>query len=176
VPLGDRDDEGLSRACREALGAAVDEADGRSLVIRLALTGRGALHGTLARPGYLDDLRQLLNEEGGDRAPFAWVESVRDVTRPDVDIDARRDAPDFVGDFLRTVAVARRSGRTTDPDEHDRWMTLLRGAVAPVFDESPRGRRHLAGARPTDDELIGDLLDEAEALGIDLLVAAEEDR
>jgi hypothetical protein len=55
-------------------------------------------------------------------------------------------------------------------------MTLLRGAVAPVFDESPRGRRHLAGARPTDDELIGDLLDEAEALGIDLLVAAEEDR
>jgi DNA repair exonuclease SbcCD nuclease subunit len=176
VPLGDHDDEGLSRACREALGAAVDEADGRSLVIRLALTGRGALHGTLARPGYLDDLRQLLNEEGGDRAPFAWVESVRDVTRPDVDIDARRDAPDFVGDFLRTVAAARRSGFTTDPDEHDRWMTLLRGAVAPVFDESPRGRRHLAGARPTDDELIGDLLDEAEALGIDLLVAAEEDR
>jgi len=176
VPIGDHDDEGLSRACRAALAAAVDEADGRSLVIRLALTGRGALHGTLARPGYLDDLRQLLNEEGGERAPFAWVESVRDVTRPDVDIDARRDAPDFVGDFLRTVAAARRSGRTTDPDEHDRWMTLLRAAVAPVFDESPRGRRHLAAARPTDDELIGDLLDEAEALGIDLLVAAEEDR
>lgn len=170
------DDEALHRACREAVAAAIDTADGRSLVIRLRLSGRGALHANVRRPGYVDDLRQLLNEERSAVPPFAWVESIRDGTRPDVDLGTRRDAPDFIGDFLRTAASARRSGRTTDPDEHERWTAALRSAVAPVFDESQRGRRLLRDVRPTDEALIGELLDEAEALGIDLLLAAEEER
>jgi exonuclease SbcD len=170
------DDESLGRACREAVGTALDAADGRSLVIRLRLTGRGPLHAHLARPGYLSDLRELLNEETAGMRPFGWVESIADATRSEVDLDVRREAPDFVGDFLRTVAAARRSGRTTDPEEHERWDAALRGAIAPLFEESQRGRRLLAKARPTDEALSGELLDEAEALGIDLLLAAEEDR
>ena len=170
------DDESLGRACREAVGMALDAADGRSLVIRLRLTGRGPLHAHLARTGYLVDLRELLNEETAGMRPFGWVESIRDATRSEVDLDVRREAPDFVGDFLRTVAAARRSGRTTDPEEHERWDAALRGAIAPLFEESQRGRRLLARARPTDEALSGDLLDEAEALGIDLLLAAEEER
>ena len=170
------DDEALRRACREALGSALDVADGRSLVVRARLTGRGVLHPSLARPGYLADLRDLLNEERSLTPPFAWVESVRDVTRPEVDLESRRNVPDFVGDFLRTAAVARRSRSSTDPDEHERWTSLLRSAVAPLFDESLRGRRHLAAGRPSDDALASDLLAEAEALGVDLLLAAEEER
>ncbi len=170
------DDEALRRACREALGAALDAADGRSLVRRVRLAGRGPLHSSLARPGYLDDLRELLNEEGSLTPPFAWVESVRDLTRPEIDLDTRRDTPDFVGDFLRAAAAARRSHTSTDPEEHERWRTLLRSAVAPLFDESQRGRRHLAAARPSDEALATDLLAEAEALGADLLLAAEEER
>ena len=177
LPIADvADDEALHRLCREAVATAIDAADGRSLVIRLRLVGRGPLHATVRRPGYLDDLRQLLNEERSAVPPFAWVESIRDATRPDVDLATRRDAPDFVGDFLRTVASARRSARTTDPDEHDRWTAALRSAVAPLFDESQRGRRLLRDVRPSDDALAGELLDEAEALGIDLLLAAEEER
>ena len=172
---GLEDDEALGGACREAIGRAVDAADGRSLVIRMTLAGRGPLHGHVVRTGYLEDLRLLLNEERGTR-PFAWVESVRDATRAEVDVDARREAPDFVGDFLRTVASARRSARTTDPDEHERWTALLRAAVAPLFTESTRGRRYLASTRPGDDALAGALLDDAESLALDLLLAAEEER
>ena len=171
-----QNDEALHRACREVVAGAIDAADGRSLVIRLRLTGRGSLHANVRRPGYLDDLRQLLNEERSAIPPFAWIESIRDATRPDVDLDTRRDAPDFVGDFLRTVGRARRSARTTDPDEHERWTSTLRAVVAPLFDESQRGRRLLRAVRPSDDALVGELLDEAEALGIDLLLAAEEER
>jgi DNA repair protein SbcD/Mre11 len=170
------DDEALGRACREAIGESVDAADGRSLVVRLRLVGRGPMHATLRRSGYIDDLRTLLNEETVGGSPFAWVESIRDATRAEVDLDARRGAPDFVGDFLRAVASARRAERTTDPDEHERWMAILRDAVAPVFDESPRGRRLLAGVRPADELLVGALLDEAEALGLDLLLAVEDER
>ncbi|HSJ00330.1 MAG TPA: DNA repair exonuclease [Patescibacteria group bacterium] len=177
LPITDvPDDEALHRLCREAVAGAIDAADGRSLVVRLRLAGRGPLHANVRRPGYLDDLRQLLNEEGSSVPPFAWVESIRDATRPDVDLATRRDAPDFIGDFLRTAASARRSARTTDPDEHERWSAALRSAVAPLFDESQRGRRLLRDVRPSDDALVGELLDEAEALGIDLLLAAEEER
>jgi len=133
------------------------------------------LHGTVARPGYLDHLRVILNEELAGGSPFTWVESVRDGTRPEIDLDARREIPDFVGDFLRTVATARRSAHSTDPEEHARWQELLRSSVAPLFEESPRGRRYLHGAGPDDTALVGAILDEAEALGIDLLLAGEED-
>jgi DNA repair protein SbcD/Mre11 len=170
------DDEALRRASNVAVSRAMDSADGRSLVVRFRLAGRGPLHPTLRRRGYLDELRLLLNEELVGAPPFAWVESIADQTRPEIDFDARRETPDFVGDFLRTVATARRSERTTDPEEHARWQELLRSAVAPLFDDSPRARRHLARRRPTDDELVGALLDEAELFGIDLLLAAEEDR
>lgn len=177
VPIDELgDDEALGRACREAIGRALDDANGRSLIVRLRLVGRGQLHATLRRAGYLEDLRQLLNEETVGGSPFAWVESVRDATRAEIDLEARRGAADFAGDFLRTVASARRAERTTDPDEHERWMGLLRGAVAPLFAESTRGRRLLAAVRPDDAALVGDLLDEAEALGIDLLLAAEDER
>ncbi|HET8587609.1 MAG TPA: DNA repair exonuclease [Candidatus Limnocylindria bacterium] len=177
VPIdGLADDEALQRRVREALAEAFEGADRRSLVVRLRLTGRGPLHTHLRRPGYLADLRQLLNEEISAAPPLLWVESLRDATQPAVDLDARRGAPDFVGDFLRVADAARRAERTTDPDEHARWLATLRAATAPLFDESQRGRRILRDARPSDERLFGELLDEAQALGVDLLLAAEEER
>ena len=177
VPIAELvDDEALRTACRAAVDQAVADADGRSLVVRIRLTGRGPLHANLVRTGYLDDLRQLLNEERGTVPPLVWIESVQDATRPEIDVEARRDAPDFVGDFLRTVAAARRSGRTTDPEEHEHWQVILRESVHALFEASPRGRRYLRSVAPDENALVGALLDEAETLGLDLLVGAEDDR
>ncbi|MBA2633910.1 MAG: DNA repair exonuclease [Chloroflexi bacterium] len=170
------DDEALQAACRAAVDRAVAASEDRSLVVRLRLTGRGPLHANLVRTGYLDDLRLLLNEERGTAPPLVWIESIRDATRPEIDIDARRDAPDFVGDFLRTVATARRSGRTTDPEEHERWQRVLREAVHALFEASPRGRKYLAAVAPREEALVGAMLDDAETLGLDLLVGVEDDR
>jgi DNA repair exonuclease SbcCD nuclease subunit len=169
-------DDALRDACRSVIDEAIAASDGRSLVIRLRLTGRGALHANLVRTGYIADLRQLLNEERGTSTPLAWVESVRDGTRSEIDVDVRRDAPDFVGDFLRTVAAARRSGRTTDPDEHERWQGVLHEAIHPLFEAAPRGRKYLRAVTPSDEDLTGVLLEEAEAIGLALLVGAEDDR
>jgi DNA repair exonuclease SbcCD nuclease subunit len=175
VDIGDMDtDDALRAACREAIEGAIAEAPGRSLIVRLRLAGRGLLHRTLLRTGYIDDLRTLLNEERSLTVPFAWVESITDDTVAEIDVEARRSAQDFVGDFLRTVAEARRSERTTDPEAHEHWQRLLRETVAPLYEQAPRGRRYLAS--PTDADLAGSLLDEAESIGLDLLVRAEEDR
>jgi DNA repair protein SbcD/Mre11 len=175
VDIGDLDtDEELRTACRDGIERAIAGADGRSLILRLRLVGRGPLHAAVVRTGYVDDLRTLLNEERSLSVPFAWVESIVDATVPEIDVDARRTAQDFVGDFLRTVAEARRAEHTTDPDAHEHWQRLLRDTIAPLYEQAPRGRRYLAS--PTDAELAGTLLDEAEAIGLDLLVRAEEDR
>ena len=167
-------DDALRAACRQAIDAAIAGAPGRSLIVRLRLVGRGPLHAALARTGYIDDLRTLLSEERSLAVPFAWVESIADDSVPEIDVAARRSAQDFVGDFLRTVADARRSERTTDPEAHERWQRLLRETVAPLFEQAPRGRRYLSS--PTDADLAGSLIDEAESIGLDLLVRAEEDR
>jgi DNA repair protein SbcD/Mre11 len=167
-------DEALRTACREAIEGAIAGAAGRSLIIRMRLVGRGPLHATLLRTGYVDDLRTLLNEERSLGVPFAWVESIADDTVAEIDIDARRSAQDFVGDFLRTAAEARRSERTTDPDAHEHWQRLLRETIAPLYEQSPRGRRYLVS--PSDADLADTLLDEAESIGLDLLVRAEEGR
>lgn len=169
------DDESLLRRIRSAIGSALEESDGRSLVVRLRLAGRGPLRASLVRPGYLDHLKLLVNEELAGSRPFAWLESIRDATRPELDLDARRQTPDFVGDFLRTVAAARRSARSTDPDEHAHWQELLGSSLAPLFEESARGRRYLSAASPTADELVGEILDDAESLGLDLLLAVEDE-
>ncbi len=177
IPIaGLADDEALRTACRAAVDDAMAGSDGRSLILRVRLTGRGPLHANLVRTGYLDDLRQLLNEERGTVAPLAWIESLRGATGSEIDVEARREAPDFVGDFLRTAAAARRSGRTTDPEEHERWQRLLRESVHALFEAAPRGRRYLQNAAPTDEMLTGTLLDEAETLGLDRLVGDEDDR
>jgi exonuclease SbcD len=177
VPItGLADDEALRAACRLAIDEAIERSDGRSLVIRLRLTGRGPLHAHLVRTGYIADLRLLLNEERGTVPPLAWVESIRDATRSEIDVEVRRDAPDFVGDFLRTVATARRSGRTTDPEEHERWQAILRESIHALFAAAPRGRRYLRDVAPSDEDLTGRLLDRAEELGLDLLVGVEDDR
>ncbi|MEO5986904.1 MAG: DNA repair exonuclease [Candidatus Limnocylindria bacterium] len=176
LPITDlRDDEALMAAARVAIGAALEEADERSLVVRLRLSDRGPLHASATRPGYVDHLKLLLSEEFDGVRPFAWVESVRDATRSEVDLDVRRETPDFVGDFLRTVSAARRSARSTDPEEHARWQALLRSSVASLFEESPRGRRYLRATAPDDELLVGDIIDDAEALGLDLLLAVEGD-
>ena len=51
-------------------------ADGRSVILRARLTGRGGLHAALARPGASDDLVRELRDDEGVRQPFCWWDEV----------------------------------------------------------------------------------------------------
>lgn len=178
VPIdGLTDEEALVDRVAARADAARSAAE-RSIVARVRLTGRGPLHRSIIRPGLLDNVLALARERLGVAAPFAWIESVRDETRMELDLDERRRADDFLGDVLRRFAAARVAlevadgvdGRAADDaaaerarvpaDELDR---VLEGLFA-----NERARRYLRDRRPTPADLARQLA-AAEALVADRL-------
>jgi DNA repair exonuclease SbcCD nuclease subunit len=166
---------GSEEALVDAVATAVDDARtaaGRSIVARVRLTGRGPLHTSLARTGLLDDVRAEAQERLGLAEPFAWIESLRDRTRPAVDLEARRQADDFVGDLLRRLDATRRALAGDVPGEDATAEGVPTTAeIDRVLDElyaNQRARRPLHDARP-DAARLAELLDEVEGILVDRL-------
>jgi exonuclease SbcD len=129
--------------------------DGRSLLVRVHLTGRGPVHADLqladAVPALLDNLRR----ECGGGSPFLWWESLRDETRAELDRDVIRARGDLSAELLKTVERLR-----ADP-------AALSERAIELFENLPAGRLPEAlRALPAGDLL--DLLDGAEELALDL--------
>ncbi len=152
-------EDALIQAIGGAVEAAVDAA-GRSIVALVNLTGRGPIHASLRRANVLADLHGLVRERFGIGDPFAWVESIRDETRPSIDLVARREAGDLLGEALREFGRSRAA--LADGQEAD-----LHALLAELYDH-PRARRALSGTRLDTGRLLS-LLDSAEALVVDQL-------
>ena len=159
----------------EAVVAAVDDARtaaGRSVVARVRLTGRGPMHASLSRPGVADDVLAGAHESLGTAEPFAWIESLRDRTRPDVNLEERRMADDFVGDLLRRLDVTRTRLATGDEGpEADIKGVPGADEIAKSLDDlyaHSRARKYLKASRP-DAATVASMLDEVEAMLLDRL-------
>lgn len=155
--------DGLIGAVAGAIEAAADAA-ARSIVAIVTLTGRGPQHGVLQRTGVLADLHGVIRDRFGVGEPFAWLESIRDATRPSIDLDARRAAGDLLGESLREFGRSRtalREGQQADLDD----------LLGDLYDHA-RARRVLRGARPDAGGLLA-MLDAAESLLVDQLDDAD---
>ncbi len=165
VPI---DELATEEALIEAVVSAVDDARtaaGRSVVARVKLTGRGPMHASLSRTGVTDDVLGEARESLGTAEPFAWIESLRNHTRPDVNLEERRMADDFVGDLLRRLD-ATRNHLTEDSAE-----TGEAGKIDAALDElyaHSRARKYLKASRPDTAE-VARILDEVEAMLLDRL-------
>ena len=142
----------------DAMQSLLDDAEGRSLVVRMTLTGRGELNRFLAQPGAADDLLSGVNDQWAERLPFIWCERIEDETAAAIDRDAMRSGEDFLAEVLRTADQLRDAPET------------LQDGLAELY-QHRRFRQHLAVL--TDEETAA-LLDEAETLAVNLL--AEDDR
>ena len=151
-------EQDLLDAIDDAIQSLLDDADGRSVVIRVTLTGRGELNRFLRQPSAVDDLLAGVNDQWADRLPFAWCERIQDETAPAIDRDALRSGEDFLAEVLRTADQVRE-----DP-------AALQDGLADLY-QHRRFRQHLVAL--TEEEMAS-LLDEAEALAVNLL--AEDDR
>lgn len=130
---------------------ALQAADGRHLLYRLALSGQGQLHHDLQRLGVVEDIRSGRNDSIG--SPFAWCGRIEDVTRPSFDRQQALGAGDFLSEVLALVDDAR--------DDADAQSELAEGLD--VFYAHDRARTYLKDALPTGGE-FDRLLTEAETL------------
>lgn len=142
----------------DAMQNLLDGAEDRSVVVRMILIGRGELNRFLRQPGAVDDLLAGVNEQWAERLPFVWCERIEDETAAAIDRDALRSGEDFLSEVLRTADQVR-----GEP-------AALHAELADLY-QHRRFRQHLAGL--TDEE-TATLLDDAEALAVNLL--AEDDR
>jgi hypothetical protein len=141
----------------DKMQSLLDGAEGRSIVVRMTLNGRGELTRFLRQPGAVDDLLGVVNDRWADRLPFAWCERIQDEAAVAIDPDALRSGEDFLAEVLRTADQVREDPAT------------LNDGLADLY-QHRRFRQHLAAL--TEEE-IAELLDEAEALAVNLL--AEDD-
>lgn len=134
--------------------------DGRGLVVRGVVTGRGGLHVDLARPKVLEGLLGELRAASAVLAPFVWWDAVRDETRAELDLAAIQLRDDFSAALLRRVEAVLAA-----PQQHAELLDAPGEAL-------PEARlRRLLGE---PDEDVAGLLDEARALALDLLERSED--
>ena len=133
----------------------------RGLIVRATITGRGEVHRELSRPGALAEVAETLEADAEGRQPFVWWERIIDTTRPAVDRDQVRGRDDFPAEVVRAVDALR-----ADPEK---LAALLAETGAPL---DARAWRSWIEQLPPDDPAA--LLEEAEALALDLLAGADE--
>lgn len=138
----------------------------RTGLVRFRLAGRGPLHRWLRDERNRTELTEhLLGQVGRLPAPV-WTEAVLDETRPEVDLDERREAQDFLGDFLRLSQEIR-----SNPE---RLRELAQEAAKQLTAQHVSALRRLGWeVAQLSDEDLARLAAQAETLGADMLLTEE---
>ena len=137
VDLADADDlpELRDRLLAEGRRALLD-ADGRSVLVRATVTGRGLLHHDLVRTGVVDELLAALRDDSAGPPPFVWWHALQARTGTDMHIDELRGRSDFLADLV---------------DEHEALLASGPGPrVAGWTDDLPNGVVRALGAELPD--------------------------
>jgi DNA repair exonuclease SbcCD nuclease subunit len=153
VDIGEiEDDEELQGQIEEAVGSALEAAEGRHLVYRVEIAGRGPLHESLIQPGYLDELREHVNAGWARQRRFAWCDRITDRSGLPFDRGQALAAGDFLAELLREF------------DEPANEASLLTG-LAELYQHQSAGR-YLREAMPKMSDLPA-LFSGAEAVCIE---------
>ena len=115
----------LRTALEDACGAARDASGDRPTVNKIGLVGRSAIHADLARSGLLRDLIGDLRQEQLQLEPWVWLDTVRDATRPVLDLQEILAEEGLRGDLARLARDLEAS-----PEEAER---LVEDTLAPVI-------------------------------------------
>ena len=108
----------LQDALQNAAGDAAEAADGRDLILRAELTGRGPVHRQLRQGDGLDDLLATLQQAGpANVGAQVWWDRLIDRTAPPLDKDAIRRRGDFSAELL-----ARADALLADPAQLDAFL------------------------------------------------------
>ena len=158
---GIESEEDLILQIRECIDTILDGADGRSVICRFILTGRGPLHRTLTKEGIIDDILQYLREEENLGSQFVWVERLVNNTSMPIERSVLLERNDFVGDIVRIV---------DEICQDEESLESLKTSLGPLF-ESAKGRKVI---KDIDMEELMGLVHRAEGLLLDNIMSEVE--
>ena len=144
----------LQRALLAQAEALQEHHDGRGLILRGVLKGRGALYSELQHPGRLTEILMELRREGERNEPLLWWEDLRNEAAPPLDEALIRQRGDFSAELLRL-----HDERQADPDQAAAFL-------ARSFSPLERFRSLLPEPDAAEAEAM---LREARLLALDLL-------
>lgn len=149
--------DAVDQSLVDHLHESVAAAEGRPVICRVRLTGRTGLFHELQDEAVRRELLDRGRRAGEEVEPFAWLESLEIVCRPEIDLDAQRQRHDLLGEVLRVAEELRQQ-----PDGCGR---VLNEALSELY-----GSPSFRGRLPELDEAqVAALLEEAEFLCADLL-------
>ena len=157
-------EQALLDQLHELVQHAVAGADGRSIVVRITLRGRGPMHNSLKTSQFSPDrLVEQINDEWADQKPFLWCERIVDETASEFDRAKRLEGSDFISDLLHMRDQSRND---------DELLKRLSTGLDSLYSHRQYGQ-YLNESIPIGDELVS-LIDEAEAMAVDLLTGEDE--
>jgi len=84
-----------------AVEALQAQHEGRPLLARVVLQGRGRVAADLQRDGALDEFVEVLRGACQGYQPFVWIEAVKNQARGELDLDELRRRGDFTAELLK---------------------------------------------------------------------------
>ena len=157
-------EQALIDAVSDRAESALEPSDGRPVVFRLTLAGRGTMHRWLRREGTVDDLLEQLNSRYANSNPWLWCERIQLDTASPVDREQAARREDFTGDLARLCTELR---------ENPVALVELQESLQELYGAS-RARRYLNGFLPDGPELL-EILTAAEAECLAELVGDEDE-
>ena len=157
-------EQDLFDAVDRAADSCLEAAEGRPVVSRLSLTGRGPLHHWLRREGTTREIRERLNERYAGLRDWMWCERIQRDTGSPVDREQVALREDFAGDLARIGRELR-----DDPEA----LAALRESLRALY-VSSNASQHLRRHLPSDEELR-EMLDAAGDECLAALVADEDE-
>lgn len=123
--------DAVRSALRDACASARDAAGDNPLIMRIDVVGRTEAHSAISLGSDFEDLVAELRDEQLAQTPWLWLDRVRNLTRPMLDVDFLLGVEDFTGDLARAARDIM-----ADPEQASR---LLSEAVAGI--DGAFGRR-----------------------------------
>ena len=154
----------LEERLQACVGALQTGAQGRTLVFRLCLTGRGRLHSNVSNKEKREQWKEDLNGEWGARQPLMFCTDIQDQTGSSIDRELLRKGNDFPADVVE-VADAYLT--------EDKLVAQVEAQLA-LLGGNSRVRRHLSGMVSNEDQARV-LLNRAEEVALDLLLGDQQE-
>lgn len=103
------------------------QGQGRPVIVRIVLEGRGSLYRELVRDQAIEDCLQHCRDRFAQATPFAWIEQIDVNCLPDIDLSAVALREDLVGSVMR---VATRLASSDNDQSAEILRPLLTNSVA----------------------------------------------